>query len=112
MRLQDLQALEQLGLSPAFAVTGDVVLTLIVVLVLIGLGTLLFWRKSAEPFALFFVFLLVLAGPQFVGLSNLLAGVPPTWWVPVEALGFLNDGGFILFCYLFPNGQFVPRWTR
>ncbi len=54
----------------------------------------------------------MLAGTQFIGLPYLLAVVPPAWWVPVEALGFLTDAGFILFWYLFPNGQFVPRWTR
>ncbi len=112
LRPQDLQAMEQLGLSPAFVATIFIVLTLIVVLVLIVLGTLLFWRRSAEPFTLFVGFLLMLAGPQFVGLPYLLAAVPPAWWVPVEALGFLNDAGSILFFYLFPNGQFVPRWTR
>ncbi len=109
---QDLQALEQLGLSPAFFATILIVPILIVVLVLIGLGALLFWRKSAEPFTLFVGFLLMLAGTQSVGLPGLLAVVPPAWWVPVAALGFLNDAGFILFLYLFPNGQFVPRWTR
>jgi len=112
VRPQDLQALKQLGLSPAFAVTIFIVPSLVVILVLIGLGTLLFWRRSAEPRTLFVGFLLMLAGTQFIGLPYLLAVVPPAWWVPVAALGFLTDAGFILFWYLFPNGQFVPRWTR
>jgi hypothetical protein len=112
LRPQDLQALEQLGLSPAFFATILIVPSLIIVLVLVGLGALLFWRKSAEPFTLFVGFLLMLAGIVSIGLPYLLAVVPPAWWVPVAALGFLNDAGFILFCYLFPTGQFVPRWTR
>lgn len=112
LRPRDLQALEQWGLSPAFVATSDVVLFLVVFLVFIGLGTLLFWRKSAEPHTRFFGFCVVLAGIQFTGLPNLLAVVPPVWWVPVSALFFLTSVCTILFVYLFPNGRFVPRWTR
>lgn len=112
LRPRDLQALEQWGLSPAFVATSNVVLFLVVFLVFMGLGTLLFWRKSAEPHTRFFGFCLVLAGIQFTGLPTLLAVVPPAWWVPVSALFFLTSACTILFVYLFPNGRFVPRWTR
>jgi hypothetical protein len=36
----------------------------------------------------------------------------PAWWPPVAILNFLGSASFGLFLYLFPNGRFVPGWTR
>jgi hypothetical protein len=112
LRPQDLPVLQQWGLSPTFYAASATVLFLVIALVWIGLGTLLFWRKSADPHARFFAFFLMLFGSQYIGSPNALAVVHPTWWAPVAALGFLSDVCLILFCYLFPNGRFVPGWTR
>src|SRR5260370_1351662 len=46
---------------------------------------------------------------------SILADVHPGWWLPVTIVGNENLFGFpslIIFFFLFPNGRFVPRWTR
>lgn len=82
-------------------------------LLCLTLAVLLFWRKPADGMALFVSFYLlgygtIMAGPleafeqtlrQPVGISVILQTVLLT--TPTLALFFL-----------FPNGRFVPRWTR
>jgi len=110
LRPQDLPVLAQWGLSPTYIAAYGAVLNVLVTLVWSAMGVLIFWRRSAEPRALFFALCLVVA-PGFT--TPLLAEVHPSWWLPVTALRFLSDiVCLILFCFLFPTGQFVPRWTR
>jgi hypothetical protein len=42
----------------------------------------------------------------------LLAERFPIVWLPIHFLGFVGSMSLYLFFYLFPNGRFVPRWTR
>src|SRR5207248_7873540 len=36
----------------------------------------------------------------------------PAWRLPLQFLTAFNLIYFLLFCALFPDGRFVPRWTR
>jgi hypothetical protein len=38
--------------------------------------------------------------------------VPAAWKLLAHAMIFVGAGSMMLFLYLFPNGRFVPRWTR
>src|SRR6266699_6077152 len=58
----DRQSLHQFGLSLGFLAAYHVMLDAVSVLVCCALGTLIFWRKSADPMALFCAFMLVLFG--------------------------------------------------
>src|SRR3712207_1379893 len=41
-----------------------------------------------------------------------LAEAHPLWGLPVEVVNFVGEAAFfVLFC-VFPDGRFVPRWTR
>ena len=77
-----------------------------------ALAVLLFWRKPNDRIALFVSFFcLVTATTGIFVLENVLTayfGAPPTQklWS-----GLQNPLWILLFC-AFPNGQFVPRWTR
>jgi hypothetical protein len=79
-------------------------------LVFLAIGAVLFWLRSYDRMALFTSFVLV-TFPIFFN-SSLLLALAPGWWLPIQIVGFLNDVAFGLFFYLFPNGRFVPRWTR
>jgi hypothetical protein len=79
-------------------------------LVFLAIGAVLFWLRSYDRMALFTSFVLV-TFPIFFNSSALLA-LAPGWWLPIQIIGFLNGVTFSLFFYLFPNGRFVPRWTR
>mgnify|MGYP000539455788 CR=1 FL=1 len=77
-----------------------------------ALAVLLFWRKPNDRIALFVSFFcLVTATTGIFVLENVLTayfGAPPTQklWS-----GLQNPLWLLLIC-TFPNGQFVPRWTR
>jgi hypothetical protein len=34
------------------------------------------------------------------------------WWLPVVAIRYLGSACLSCFCYVFPDGKFIPRWTR
>src|SRR5215218_9805446 len=61
--------------------------------------------------ALFTALMLVLIGATFWGATDLLATIHPTLGFFGDVLGVLMLASLFLFLYLFPDGQFVPRWT-
>jgi hypothetical protein len=109
LRPEDLPVLAAWGLSPAAIAAYGTVLNGLALMAWIAMGVLLFARQSAEPRALFFSFCLLLFGG---GPNPALATVQPLWWLPVTIYLFLTYSCLTLFLYLFPTGQFVPRWTR
>ena len=110
----DRQFLHQFGLSLSFLAAYQVVLDAVSVLVCCALGALLFWRRSADRMALFCAFMLVLfGGAGFTSiLSDALAPLSAAWFALIGTLDVLGQSSFMIFFLLFPNGRFVPRWTR
>jgi len=108
-----LNALHDLGLSLSFFATYAVALDVMVAVVYSAVAILIFWHKSAERMALFVALaLLMFATATFTENMYALAAAHPRWWPPVAALNFLGAASFGLFLYIFPDGRFVPRWTR
>src|SRR5215217_4741489 len=108
-----LQAIRDLGLSLDFYAAYTVGLNVIFAAVYGTVAAVIFWRKSDDRMALFVsVALLTFGTATFPGTINALATEHPAWWWPVAFLNFLGAASFGLFLYLFPDGQFVPRWTR
>jgi signal transduction histidine kinase len=76
-------------------------------------GGLIFWRKSHEPFALFFSLGLVLNGVLIIDrvaasiISQYYSAYMPLWTV----LGFFGVALLVLW-YRFPDGRFVHRRMR
>ena len=69
------------------------------------------WRKPNDRLALLFALVI---GTCPVNLSNApmaLANTYPDFWLFAKVIEF-GSAGFLPFFYLFPNGQFVPRWSR
>ena len=81
------------------------------VLVSFAVGVLVFWRRSDDRVALLSALMLVSFGT--ISFSDSVRTLPPTaWrWLLVAAY-FIGDTLSFLFFYLFPDGRFVPRWTR
>jgi hypothetical protein len=109
LRQEDLPVLAAWGLSPPVFAAYVMMLSGLVSLAWIAMGVLLFVRRSAEPRALFFSFCLLVFGG---GPNTDLATVQPSWWLPITAYEYLYTTCSVLLLYLFPTGQFVPRWTR
>jgi signal transduction histidine kinase len=108
--------LAQLGLSVDFYAGYQVALGVAFAAACLALATLIFVRKSDEPIALFVSLVLVLLGASFsTPLSDLAIGPealhPFLSWLS-NFRDNLYDICLLLFFYLFPDGRFVPRWTR
>ena len=107
------RALQDLGLPLGFYATYAVVLEVVFAVVYGGIAILIFWRKSEARMALFVSLALLLFGTvTFPPTTDTLAGEYPVWEIPGALLDFLGSAAFGLFLYLFPDGRFVPRWTR
>jgi hypothetical protein len=64
--------------------------------------------------ALFGAFVLVVFGGAALTSEtpHALAAAHPALWFPVRLLDYLGQVSFCILFYVFPNGRFVPRWTR
>ena len=64
--------------------------------------------------ALLTCFFLVALGGSFPDIPTALAAVHPIWRLPVTLVSedLLGFPSLVFFFFLFPNGRFVPHWTR
>ncbi len=107
------RALGELGLSPSFFAGYAIMLILLHGLVYAGIAALIFWRRSDDRMALFVSITLLTFGTlTFTGVASALAEAQPAFWLPISILNFVNSSAFAAFLFLFPDGHFVPRWTR
>jgi signal transduction histidine kinase len=109
----DARTLAALGLSVRFYAAFRIALDAVFAIVYGAVAALIFWRKSAERFALLAALALLTFGLATFPFSvDVLAAAWPGWQAPVAALHFVGAASFSLFLYLFPDGRFKPRWTR
>ncbi len=104
--------LAELGVPLAVHTAYALALNVILVLGFWAVGLVLFWRRSDEPMALFTAFMLVTFGANWTVDLDLLVQLHPAWRLPYQILDLLAWTAFAIFAYVFPTGQFVPRWTR
>jgi hypothetical protein len=102
--------LQHFGLSVGYYASFMFALTIVFALVSFGVGGLIFWRKSDDWMALLFALLGVMGGTLpvlwTVGTSH------SVWRLPISLVNELLLLVFFLGFTLFPDGRFVPRWTR
>lgn len=92
----------------------EIVLSLSAAGLCLGLAGLLFWKKRNEPMALFLSYYLLLNGIIIGGpMEHAVA-----YWLPqYPYLALQLQGPFfalfgVILILIFPNGHFVPRWSR
>ena len=107
---EGLRQLQTMGLSIYFYATFITVVRVTFVLFWFMVGGVIFWRKSDERMALLASFALVIFPIAFSGTIT-TAALPQTWQFPLETMKFLGGMIFTICLYVFPSGQFVPRWT-
>jgi hypothetical protein len=73
-------------------------------------GLVIFLRRAREPMALFVGIMLVALGQ--IGNGDALRGSGPGVQLLVGAVYLVAWTSFTLFFYLFPDGKFVPPWSR
>jgi hypothetical protein len=110
---QELQAMVRtLGLSPHLVGASIFFSALACMLCFWGIAVLLLWRRSDTWVGLLSAFVLSGVG---VGFSYFIfeANSLPVWAQPIYTLNaVLIWPTFFIILYLFPDGRFVPRWTR
>src|SRR5215207_9488891 len=108
-----LHSLEGLGLSLDSFAAYTVAMDILFAAVCTAVALLIFWRRSDDRMGLLVSLALLTFGTAtFVFTMEALAVRHPPWEIPVSLLHFLGAASFGLFLYLFPDGRFVPRWTR
>ncbi|CAN5711880.1 hypothetical protein BH18ACT11_BH18ACT11_18220 [soil metagenome] len=106
--------LAELGISRSFyAAYQGVGVETPVTLVCFAVAAVIFLRRSDEKMALFTSFvLLVFGGAGAAGTMRALAEAYPAFWFPTTLLDYVSQVCFGILFYIFPDGRFVPRWTR
>ena len=76
-----------------------------------AVSLVLFWRKSTDRAILLISLVLVLTPGFFIPHYPGALVNDGVWWVPIDFLGLLA-GITLIFWYTFPDGRFVPGFTR
>ena len=107
------QALGQFGVSLGDYAATFVTLNSISSAFWLLIAVLLIWRGAADRMTIFTAFMLALFGVvRFPDAPAALAAAHPAWNAPVMTLRYLGSACLSFFCYLFPDGRFIPWWAR
>jgi hypothetical protein len=107
------RAIDQLGLSLGSYAAYNTVLVVVFAIVFCAVGFVIFWRRSDDVMALYTSFTLVLLGvflPEWT--AELLWPLYPSLRLTLELLTSLMFSCLFILFYIFPDGRFVPSWTR
>jgi hypothetical protein len=107
---EDARVLEGWNLSIDFYAIYIVAIDIVSALGFWVAGVILFWRRSDGRMALFASIAFVACGA--LGPLDALADAYPGWALPVAFVYFVGSASFFVFFYVFPDGRFVPGWTR
>jgi hypothetical protein len=114
LSVEAVQTLQHAGLSPTYYVAFNLAVILISTLISYVIAAFLVWRRSNDWMALLVSLLLLSFGPS--GITN--AVLLSQWFSPALASvvsSISSQSSTVIFVatfYLFPDGHFVPRWTR
>jgi hypothetical protein len=109
---EDVEWLAEMGLSPRFHAAYFTVLEVISALPFFLVGGLIFWRKPDDRMGWIASITGLLTGALVTPYVNALQMVNPALEIPLLFLRSLGILGLILMYFIFPDGRFVPRWTR
>ena len=109
----DVGDLRELGISVDFYAGLTVGLSTLGTVVFAATAAAIFFRRSDDKMALLTSFtLLIFGGAAFTGTMQYLLGDYPLLWWPINLLEYVGQMAFNVFFLTFPDGRFVPRWTR
>ena len=107
---ESVHAMQRLGLSASSYATFTLMLTLVTALVCFLVSGVIFWRKSDDWMALLVALTEVVSGTLFVSYALLESQASWRWLAVVSNV--FGHAVLFLFASLFPNGKFIPRWSR
>jgi signal transduction histidine kinase len=110
---EDLRALRGFGFSLGFYAPYAVAVDIIFAAVYVTVAALIFWRRPDDRMTLLVSLALLTFGiATFPDTMSVLAARSTIWQLPVAFLKSVGAVTFGLFLFLFPDGRFVPRWSR
>ena len=104
--------LVQLGLPIGFYAAYRSAIMVIFAIACSTVAAVIAWRKPDDGMALLISLFLVLLGVANAPNMQALMEAYPVLIFPAQCLLFLTYACLLLFLCLFPDGCFVPRWTR
>jgi hypothetical protein len=107
------EAIGQLGLSLGWYAAYNTALVVVFAVVFCAVAFVIFWRRSDDIMALYTSLTLVLLGvflPEWT--AELLWPLYPSLRLTLELITALMFSCLFILLYIFPDGRFVPRWTR
>jgi serine/threonine-protein kinase len=101
----------QVGFNLFSFSTVDILSDVYILLGYFGLAVVLFIHRSDDWLAIFLSLMVMTFGIRVTNVGNeLFMNSSMQYWVsPIMMMG---DAGIILFGWLYPDGKFLPRWTR
>ena len=105
-------SLAEASLSVGFYAAYGVITAMVFAAVCLGIGALIFWRRPGDPMALLVALTLVLMIVNGSPPVGVLGATHPLFELANDTLSLLGAACLYLVFYLFPDGHFVPRWTR
>lgn len=101
---EDLALAQQVGLDEQFLFIVATIGQWLPHLLWVGIGLVLFWRKSSDSMAWLLSLMLVLYVFEGIPIAGALA-------VPANLLYGIATTIFLLLPFIFPTGRFVPGWS-
>ena len=111
LTVQKVQELKNLGLSAEFFAAYFVAIEAAFTALSAAIGALIFWRRPDDRMALLVSLTLLTLGAA-IPIPLFTLDLSLAWTASARALSFVGAASAILFFYVFPDGHFVPRWSR
>jgi hypothetical protein len=111
LTVQKVHELKELGLSAEFFAAYFVAIEAAFTALSAAIGALIFWRRPEDRMALLVSLMLLTLGAA-LPIPLFTLDLSPLWTASARALSFVGAASAILFFYVFPDGRFVPRWSR
>src|SRR4051812_48681093 len=106
------QALQAIGLSLHFYALYLTTLNTTLATLFSASALVIVLRKRDDWLALFVAVMLVTFGTiTFSDTMQGLTTLHPNLWLPAHFIAWFGDVAIMIFFFIFPTGQFVPRWT-
>jgi len=114
-QLTRLESLSLLDIGLSSGVYAGIVLGVdfLVILAHIGIAGVILWRRPYDWMALFVAFTLVISGGALpIATAAASAELYPFWLFLDRGVIYLSLLSSVVLLYVFPDGRFVPAWTR
>jgi signal transduction histidine kinase len=107
-----LRGLTELGLTAHAYALYTLALSALFTLACFMVGALIAWQKPSDAMALFVSLFMLMLGALYGPNAAALEEAYPVAYVLIMLGYAFVIGAQILMLFLFPDGRFVPRWTR